>query len=116
MRIPLRADWEQKVPKTPRVYPLSNDAKKVVDKVFDKLYSQKRLDWTTRSTPFSFPVFMVWKTLPDGSRKGRPVIDIRGLNAVTLPDVYPLPLQSDLISAVKDCGYISVVDCASFFY
>ena len=116
MRIPLRADWEQKVPKTPRVYPLSNDAKKVVDKVFDKLHSQKRLDWTSESTPFSFPVFVVWKTLPDGSRKGRPVIDIRGLNAVTLPDVYPLPLQSDLIAAVKDCGYISVIDCASFFY
>ena len=116
MRIPLRADWEQKVPKTPRVYPLSNDAKRVVDKVFDKLHKQKRLDWTSQSTPFSFPVFVVWKTLPDGSRKGRPVIDIRGLNAVTLPDVYPLPLQSDLIAAVKDCGYISVVDCASFFY
>ena len=116
MRIPLRADWEQKIPKTPRVYPLSNDAKNVVDKVFDKLHSQKRLGWTSGSTPFSFPVFVMWKTLPDGSRKGRPVIDIRGLNAVTLPDVYPLPLQSDLIAAVKDCGYISVIDCASFFY
>ena len=116
MRIPLRADWESKVPKTPRVYPLSNDAKDVVDKVFDKLYSQKRIDWTRESTPFSFPVFVVWKTLPDSSRKGSPIIDIRGLNAVALPDVYPLPLQSDLIASVKDCGYISVIDSVSFFY
>ena len=54
--------------------------------------------------------------MSDGSRKGRTVIDIRGLNVVTQTDVYPLPLQSDLISSVKDCRYISVVDCASFFY
>ena len=39
MRIPLRTDWEEKIPKTPRVYPLSNDAKAVVNKTFDKLYS-----------------------------------------------------------------------------
>ena len=95
---------------------MSNNAKNVVDKVFDKLHSQKRLGWTSGSTPFSFPIFIVWKTLPNGSRKGRPVIDIRGLNAIMLPNVYLLSLQSDLIAAVKDCGYISVVDCASFFY
>ena len=116
MRIPLRSDWESKIPKTPRVYPLGNDAKDVIDETFDKLQRQKRLHWTKESTPFSFPVFVVWKRLPDGSRKGRPVVDIRGLNAATQPDVYPLPLQSELIGFVRGCGWISVVDCASFFY
>ena len=52
----------------------------------------------------------------DGTRKGRAVVDIRGLNSITQADIYPLPLQSDLISSVKDCKFISVVDCASFFY
>ena len=116
MRIPLRSDWETKTPKTARIYPLSNESKAVVDKTFDKLHDQGRMVWTNTSTPFSYPVFVVWKTQPSGERKGRVVVDIRGLNAVTQPDVYPLPLQADLISCVKDCCYISVIDCASFFY
>ena len=53
---------------------------------------------------------------PDGTRKGRAVVDIRGLNAITLPDIYALPLQVELISAVKGCKYITVIDAASFFY
>ncbi len=116
MRIPLKSDWEQHVPRTARVYPLGKDAKEVVDKTFDKLHDQGRLSWTTESTPFSYPVFVVWKMMPDGTRKGRAVVDIRGLNSITQADVYPLPLQADLISSVKGCRYISIVDCASFFY
>ena len=116
MRIPLKSDWEKHVPKTARIYPLSTESKAIVDRTFDKLHEQGRLSWTNEATPFSFPVFVVYRTMPDGSRKGRSVIDIRGLNAVTQADVYPLPLQSDLISSVKGCPYISVVDCASFFY
>ena len=44
------------------------------------------------------------------------VVDIRALNAITQPDAYPLPLQSDIIQAVQGCQYISVVDCSGFFY
>ena len=116
MRIPLRSDWENKAPKTARVYPLGSDARKIVDETFDKLHKQGRISWTNESTPFSYPVFVVWTMKPNGSRKGRPVVDIRGLNALTQTDVYPLPLQGDLISAIKGCIYITVVDCVSFFY
>lgn len=116
MRIPLKSDWEEKALKTARVYPLGAEARKVVDETFDKLHEQGRMSWTNESTPFSYPVFVVWTTRPDGSRKGRAVVDIRGLNALTQTDVYPLPLQGDMISAVKGCQYITVVDCASFFY
>ena len=116
MRIPLKADWEDNTPKTARVYPLGRDAREVVNKTFDKLHAQGRLSWTSESTPFSYPVFVVWKTMPDGTRKGRAVIDIRGLNAITQADLYPLPLQADLIASVKDCEFITIIDCASFFY
>ncbi len=44
------------------------------------------------------------------------MVDIRGLNAVIIPDAYPLPLQADITAAAKDASYISVVDCASFSY
>ena len=74
------------------------------------------MSWTNESTPFSYPIFVIWTMKPDESRKDRPVVDIRGLNALTQTDVYPLPLQGDLISAVRGCIYITVVNCASFFY
>lgn len=116
MRIPLKADWKQNTPKIAKVYPLGRDAKEVVDKTFDKLHEQGRLSWTTEFISFNYPVFVVWKAMPDDTRKGRAVVDIRGLNSITQADLYPLPLQADLISSVKDCRYIIVVDCASFFY
>ena len=116
MHIPLRSDWENKAPKTARVYPIGADSRRIIDETFDKLQDQGRLEWTKQSTPFSFPVFIVWTTKADGTRKGRAVVDIQGLNAVTQTDVYALPLQSDIINAVEGCKYITVVDCASFFY
>ena len=120
MRIPLRNDWEDHAPSKVRVYPLGTKDKQVVDEVFDKLHAQGRLSWTdsvgTGSTPFSYPVFVVWKTLANGKRQGRPVIDIRGLNKITQNDVHPVPLQSDMITFVRGCNYISILDALSFFY
>ena len=60
MKILLRDDWESKMPaKAPRVYPLGIEDRKVVDKTFDKLHEQERMSWSTTSTPFSYPVFVV---------------------------------------------------------
>ena len=79
-----------------------------MDSTFDALHAQERLRWTTENTPFSYPVFVVWKTV-NAERKGRVVVDIRGLNQLVVPDAYPLPLQADIIAAVKGSSYISVV-------
>lgn len=87
-----------------------------MDTTFDELHSLGRISWTKTSTPFSYPCFVVWKTLPSGERKGRVVVDIRGLNNLTIPDAYPLPLQSDIIFAVRDCSFITIIDCVSFYY
>ena len=116
MRIPLKPGWEDKVDGSAKTYPLGEKDRQVVDKTFDELHDQGRLEWTAESTPFSYPVFVVWRTLPNGERKGRAVVDIRKLNEVTQPDAYPLPLQSDIIATVSGCQYITVIDCASFFY
>ena len=59
---------------------------------------------------------MVWKTLSTGARKGRAVVDIRGLNDLIVPDAYPVPLQTDIIARLLGCLYISVLDAVSFFY
>ena len=116
MRIPLKPGWEEKVDGSAKTYPLGEKDRKVIDKTFDELHDQGRLEWTAESTPFSYPVFVVWRTLPNGERKGRAVVDIRKLNEITQPDTYPLPLQSDIIATVSGCQYITVIDCASFFY
>lgn len=40
------------------------------------MYEQKRLKFITNPIPFSFPVFMLWKTDIQGKKKSRTVIDI----------------------------------------
>ena len=117
MKIPLRSDWESRMPKkAPRSYPLGTEDRKVVDKTFDELHELDRMSWSRLATPFSFPVFVVWRTLPYGERKGRVVVDNRILNQMALSDIYPLPLQSDIIALAQGCPFITVIDCASFFY
>lgn len=116
MRIPLKADWEDNIPGKIKVYPLGTRDREFIDQTFDELHRLGRMDWTNISTSFSYPCFVVWRTLSDGTKKGRVVVDVRGLNAISLPDVYALPLQSEVIMDVRDCRYITVVDCSSFFY
>ena len=118
MKITLRDDWQSRLPSGNRakIYPLGIKAREVIDKTFDEMHRQGRLEFTTQATPFSYPVFVVWKTLPDGERKGRGVIDIRGLNDLIVQDVYPVPLQSEVIARLIGCTHIAVMDAMSFFY
>ena len=121
MSIPLVDDWQAKGRFAAKVYPLSPKDKAAVDAVFDELHAQGRMEWTKEATPFASPVFVVWKTVfmgPDKvpTRKSRVVVDIRGLNQISVTDSYPLPLQSDIIAAVRGSRYISTLDCTGFFY
>ena len=109
MKLPLQSDWETKVSGCAKVYPLGLRNKQVVDNTFDGLHTQGRPKWTTQSTPFSYPVFVVWKDLPGGERKGRAVVDIRGLNELIVPDAYPVPLQADVIATLQRCLHILVL-------
>ena len=113
MPIPLKPDA---VPKPSRVYPVGQKDKEVIDEAFDKLHDQGKMTWSTQPTPFSYPVFVVWRNMPDGSRKGRVVVDIRGLNKIAESDTYPLPRQEDITAAVAGFRYISVVDAVGWFH
>ena len=103
-----------------KVYPLGQRDREVVDKEFDQMHVESRMSWTDRPTPHGYPVFVVWKTVrPSGKppeRKGRVVTDIRGLNKKAETDAYPMPLQTDITSAVKDSPFISTMDATSFFH
>ena len=116
MEIPLIDNWESHYkPGQARVYPVGPKDRGIIDQTFDKLHQQGRLEWTKSHTPFSFPCFVVWKNTMEGP-KGRVVIDIRALNKITVPDAYPIPVQSEILALLFGCPYISTVDCASFFY
>ena len=104
-----------------KVYPLEQADKDLIDQQFDELQRQSKLEFTTQPTPFSYSVFVVWRIVhrPNGlppERKGRVVVDIRGLNKITELDTYFMPLQADVTALVAGCPYISVFDAASFFY
>ncbi len=117
MTVPLKPGWESKVSSIkPRIYPLGNEARQVVDDRFDEMHRQGRLEYTTDPTPFSFPVFVIYKTDSHGKIKGRAVVDIWKLNDLVLPDSYSFPLQSEIIANVQGCTNLAVLDVASFFY
>ena len=117
MKILLKSGWEAKVSAIkPRVYPLGNNARRLVDDTFDEIHKQRRLKFITDPTLFSFPVIVVWKSDSDGKKKGRAIVDIRKLNNLVLPDSYPLPLQSEIIANVQGCTNLAVLNAASFFY
>lgn len=93
MKILLKPGWETKVSAIkPRVYPLGNDARRLVDDTFDELHQQSRINITSDLTSFSFPVFVIWKLDSESKKKGHAVVNIRKLNDLVLSDSYPLPL------------------------
>jgi hypothetical protein len=57
MRIPLKLGWENQNMFT-QVYPLSLRDKEEVDKTFDRLHEQDKVEWPAGLTPFGFPVFV----------------------------------------------------------
>ncbi|KAK1774020.1 hypothetical protein QBC45DRAFT_446426 [Copromyces sp. CBS 386.78] len=114
MRVPLVDGWQNhKV--AARIYPISKKDQAVIDEVFDALYKQSKMDWVKYATPFAHPVFVVWRETKTGL-KGRPVIDLRILNSLTIPDNYPLPLQGEIIAFMRGKIIVTIIDAISFFY
>lgn len=54
--------------------------------------------------------------MPDGTQKGRMVVDIRGLNKITTSDSYPMKPQDDIMAKVANAKYITISDAISFYY
>lgn len=119
MEVPLKEGWENRLPK-PHVYRVSPKDRECIDRTFDPLREAGKLSPATGHTPSAYPVFVVWKTVTDQNgqtkEKGRVVIDLRGVNKEVVPDLYPIPIQEDIINMVRGCRYITVIDACRFFY
>jgi hypothetical protein len=48
--------------------------------------------------------------------KGRTVVDLPQLNHVSVPDKYPLPLQTDIVDSAQSKEFIAIVDATAFFH
>ncbi len=78
MTVPLKPGWESRVSAIkPRIYPLGNEARRVVDDTFEEMHKQGRLQYTTDPTPFSFPVFVVFRlTTRAGEKAGQSLTSV----------------------------------------
>ena len=64
MDIPLLENWRDLYnPCQAKVYPLGVKDREEVDKLFDKLHEQDRMEWTASSTSFTYLCFVVWRTV-----------------------------------------------------
>ncbi|GBG72367.1 hypothetical protein CBR_g11945 [Chara braunii] len=64
------------------------------------------------SSPFGAPVLFV----PKKEGELRIGIDYRGLNAITVKNVEPLPMIDDLLGRVQGCKYFSKIDLKSGYH
>ena len=73
------------------------------------------MDWSSGSTPFTYPCFVVWTTKADCTRKGRKIVNIR-FNKVILPDAYSMLSQANILANLREATHILTVNCLAFFY
>lgn len=117
MTVPLKPGWESRVSVIkPQIYSLGNKSRRIIDNMFDKIYKQGHLEYTTDLILFSFSVFVIYKTEVHGKRKSRAVVDIGKLNNLVQLDFYLLLFQLEIIANVKRCTNLAVLDAISFFY
>jgi len=88
----------------------------VVRKTVNKLHADGKVDKTRFQVSFSFFVFVVWTTMPDGTRKGKMVVDVRVLNRIVLPYVYPMKSQDDIMAKLAYARYITILDAVAFHH
>ena len=118
MIINLRSDWTFKL-KTNRVYSLEYENQMFVDTIFDKLHQNDKMKWFKNSTSFEYSIFVIWKTSYKNDKpikKNKIVIDIRELNDITISDAYSMSFQTNIIVAVIECRFISIIDAANYFH
>jgi hypothetical protein len=118
MLINLKSDWANKI-KFNKVYFLDSDERAIVDETFDNLHAKKKMKWFRNSTSFEYLVFVIYRTVIKDDkfvRKRRVVIDIRDLNVIIVSNVYSMSMQTNIIVAVAECQFISVVDALKYFY
>ena len=103
-----------------RVFKFDKQNRDVIDKKFDELHRQEKMNWTTQFISYEYFCFVIWRTIhlleKTSKRKNKIVVDIREFNKIIQFDAYFMQLQSNFISTIIDCLYINIFDCINFFH
>ena len=91
-------------------YRMTPAKKEILKKELDDLLARGIIEEC--ESPYASPVVLVPK--PDGSM--RLCIDYRKLNAVTVPDTYPLPRMDDLLHEAKHTSFMSTLDLRAGYH
>lgn len=81
-----------------------------MDTIFNRLHKEGKLSYAEAGTHVGWPAFVDWR-----NNKPRVVIDIRGLNAASEKDAYPLQRTKDIITRVAGHKYLSVFNLTAAF-
>ena len=96
------------VPIAVPMYGSSPEKRRVMDEQIDKWFKQGVIEPSI--SPWSAPVVIAY-------RNGKPrfCVDYRKLNAVTTPDEFPIPRQSEILSSLSGAQVLSSLDALSGF-
>ena len=105
VQIPLRENAKE-VSLPP--FPVSPEKRAAIDKQMDAWISNGVIE--PSKSPWGFPAFIVYR-----NNKPRMVIDYRKLNAMTIPDEFPLPRQDEILQALTGSQWLSTFDALAGF-
>ena len=96
------------VPIAVPMYGSSPEKRRVMDDQIDKWFEQGVIEPSI--SPWSAPVVIAY-------RNGKPrfCVDYRKLNAATIPDEFPIPRQSEILSSLSGAQVLSSLDALSGF-
>lgn len=98
-----------------RQYRIPECHKKEIQRQIDELESKGIIEKS--DSPWNSPILLVPKKLEGGDEKQfRLVIDYRKLNAVTLPQSYPIPLIDEIIDQMKGAKFFTTLDLHGAFH
>ena len=120
MQICFKNNWEVISTKLKhKFYSVLVNEHAVIDEILDKLHNQEKTYWIQSSAFYICSVFVTWWTVYKNEKliqKKQAVIDLWELNWATVSDIYSLLLQSDIITSILNCKYISMMNRTDFFY
>ena len=89
-------------------YHASPAKREVIDKQVDDWLAKEVIE--PSKSAWGFPVIVVYR-----NGKPRLCIDYRKLNAVAIPDEYPLPKQTDILNALEGAQWLTTLDALAGF-
>jgi len=92
------------------IYPLSQKQLEALRKYLDDMHKQEKI--SPRKSPAGTPILLV----PKPHLRLRLVVNYRGLNKVTVHNIYPIPLMPELRDQVRDAQICTKLDLKNCFH